>query len=168
LVSLLSLKSSTEVRSIVVDPELLFVSSMQSTVCTYPETMSSFLTRALSDQPDEIAPDLSEVRVLVRDSTATMAHFTLPPHTIAVAVKHRTVSEYWYVIGGTGRIWREDADGSEITDLTAGVSLSLPLGTAFQFRNDGDDPLTIVGFDSPPWPGNDEAFVVEGAWEPTP
>jgi mannose-6-phosphate isomerase-like protein (cupin superfamily) len=128
--------------------------------------MSSFQTRTLASEPDEIAPDLSEVRVLVRDSTATMAHFTLAPHTVAVAVKHRTVSEYWYVISGSGRIWREDADGAAVTDLTPGTSLSLPLGTAFQFRNDGDVPLTIVGFDSPPWPGNDEAFEVEGAWAP--
>jgi mannose-6-phosphate isomerase-like protein (cupin superfamily) len=48
-----------------------------------------------------------------------------------------------------------------------GVSLSIPLGTAFQFRNDGDESLTVVGFDTPPWPGNDEAFVVVGEWEPT-
>ena len=52
--------------------------------------MPTFQTRALSDLPDEIAPDLSEVRVLVRDATATMAHFTLPAHEIAVAVQHRT------------------------------------------------------------------------------
>ena len=129
--------------------------------------MPSFQTRALSDLPDEIAPDLSEVRVLVRDDTATMAHFTLPAHEIAVAVQHRTVNEYWYVIGGTGRMWRKDAEHAEVVELTAGVSLSIPLGTAFQFRNDSDEPLTVVGFDTPPWPGNDEAFVVAGEWEPT-
>lgn len=129
--------------------------------------MPNFQTRALSDLPDEIAPDLSEVRVLVRDATATMAHFTLPAHEIAVAVQHRTVNEYWYVTGGTGRMWRKDAEHVEVVELTAGVSLSIPLGTAFQFRNDSDEPLTVVGFDTPPWPGNDEAFVVVGEWEPT-
>jgi mannose-6-phosphate isomerase-like protein (cupin superfamily) len=133
----------------------------------YAAGMTTFTTRALAAQPDEIAPDNSEVRVLVRDSTATMAHFTLPAHQVAVAVQHRTVSEYWYVISGIGRMWRRDAVRAEVVDLAAGVSLSIPLGTAFQFRNDGDGPLTIVGFDTPPWPGNDEAFVVEGEWEPT-
>jgi mannose-6-phosphate isomerase-like protein (cupin superfamily) len=129
--------------------------------------MPDFQTRTLSLAPDEIAPDNSEVRVLVRDGTATMAHFTLPAREVAVAVKHRTVSEYWYVIAGSGRIWRSDDTDAEVTLLTPGTSLSIPLGTAFQFRNDGDEPLTIVGFDTPPWPGDDEAFVVEGQWEPT-
>ena len=129
--------------------------------------MTDFQTRSLSPDPDEIAPDNSDVRVLVRDETATMAHFTLPPHEIAIAVKHRTVSEYWYVISGSGRMWRKDAENVEVVGLEPGVSLSIPLGTAFQFRNDGSAPLEIVGFDTPPWPGDDEAFAVEGEWEAT-
>ena len=129
--------------------------------------MPDFQTRVLSEFPDEMAPDNSEVRVLVRDATASVAHFTLPAHQIAVAVQHRTVNEYWFVTGGTGRIWRRDAENVEVIGLKAGVSLSLPLGTAFQFRNDGDEPLTVVGFDTPPWPGDDEAFIVAGEWEPT-
>ena len=129
--------------------------------------MIDFQTKALSEFPDEIAPDHSEVRVLVRDATASVAHFTLPAHQIAVAVQHHTVSEYWFVIGGRGRIWRKDDDNSEVVGLEPGVSLSIPLGTAFQFRNDGDEPLTVVGFDTPPWPGDDEAFIVAGEWEPT-
>ena len=129
--------------------------------------MPDFQTRVLSEFADEIAPDNSEVRVLVRDATASMAHFTLPAHQIALAVQHRTVNEYWFVTGGTGRIWRRDAENVEVIGLKAGVSLSLPLGTAFQFRNDGDEPLTVVGFDTPPWPGDDEAFIVAGEWEPT-
>jgi len=129
--------------------------------------MPDFQTRVLSEFPDEMAPDNSEVRVLVRDATASVAHFTLPAHQIAVAVQHRTVNEYWFVTGGTGRIWRRDAENVEVIGLEAGVSLSLPLGTAFQFRNDGDEPLTVVGFDTPPWPGDDEAFIVAGEWEPT-
>lgn len=129
--------------------------------------MPDFQTRALSEFPDEIAPDHSEVRVLVRDATASVAHFTLPAHQIAIAVQHRTVNEYWYVTGGRGRMWRKDADNVEVVGLEPGVSLSIPLGTAFQFRNDGDEPLTIVGFDTPTWPGDDEAFIVAGEWEPT-
>jgi mannose-6-phosphate isomerase-like protein (cupin superfamily) len=129
--------------------------------------MPDFQTRFLSATPDEIAPDNSDVRVLVRDETASMAHFTLAPGEIAVAVKHRTVSEYWFVVSGTGRMWRKDAENVEIVGLDAGVSLSIPLGTAFQFRNDGEGALEIVGFDTPPWPGDDEAFAVEGEWQAT-
>ena len=40
-------------------------------------------------------------------------------------------------------------------------------GTHFQFRSLGDEPLAVVGVTMPPWPGEDEAVVVPGAWPPT-
>jgi mannose-6-phosphate isomerase-like protein (cupin superfamily) len=51
--------------------------------------------------------------------------------------------------------------------VEAGVSLTIPLGTHFQFRCLGDDPLVFVAITMPPWPGGDEAATVEGAWMPT-
>ena len=41
------------------------------------------------------------------------------------------------------------------------------VGTHFQFRTLGDEPLTIVGVTMPPWPGEDEAVEVNGMWTPT-
>jgi mannose-6-phosphate isomerase-like protein (cupin superfamily) len=46
------------------------------------------------------------------------------------------------------------------------VSISLPVGTKFQFRCDGVEPLRAVGVSMPPWPGDDEAYPVEGPWAP--
>ena len=46
-------------------------------------------------------------------------------------------------------------------------SLDIPVGTRFQFRCDGDEPLEAVGVTIPPWPGPDEAFEVKGKWHPT-
>ena len=48
--------------------------------------------------------------------------------------------------------------------MTPGVSLSIPLGTHFQLRNDGAEPLAAVAVTMPPWPGDDEAYLVEGKW----
>jgi mannose-6-phosphate isomerase-like protein (cupin superfamily) len=93
-----------------------------------------------------------------------MAHFRLPPGTIAKAVAHRTVAELWYVIAGQGRIWRKLGEEESVLELLAGQSLSLPVGTHFQFRCDGDQPLDIVGVTMPPWPGEGEAVFVEGVW----
>jgi mannose-6-phosphate isomerase-like protein (cupin superfamily) len=45
-----------------------------------------------------------------------------------------------------------------------GVSITIPAGTRFQFRNDGDEALAAVGVSMPPWPGEDEAYPVEGIW----
>jgi mannose-6-phosphate isomerase-like protein (cupin superfamily) len=125
--------------------------------------------RRLPAEPDAIAPDGSAVRVLVSLSGGSMAHFELAAGETSAAVRHRTVEELWYFVGGRGEMWRRAPDGGERVDaVEAGVSLDLPLGTSFQFRALGAaDPLRAVGVTLPPWPGEDEAEIVEGHWEPT-
>ena len=93
-----------------------------------------------------------------------MAHFTLGPGEVSRAVAHRTVEEVWYFLSGTGRMWRRPGDEEEIAEVAPGVSLSIPLGTRFQLRNDGDEPLAAVAVTMPPWPGEDEAYFVDGKW----
>jgi mannose-6-phosphate isomerase-like protein (cupin superfamily) len=96
-----------------------------------------------------------------------MAMFTLLPGAVSKAVAHRTVEEIWCVIRGRGRLWRKTGDHEEVTDLVAGLSVAIPTGTHFQFRNDGSQPLDIVAATMPPWPGDGEAYTVEGKWDPT-
>jgi len=114
-----------------------------------------------------IAPDGCEVRILVRTPRGSMAHFTLGPGEVARAVTHRTVEEVWYFLSGQGRMWRRFEDAEEIVEVVPGVSLSIPLGTRFQLRNDGDEPLAAVAVTMPPWPGEDEACFVDGRWPAT-
>lgn len=126
--------------------------------------MSGFSEKAASEKPDVLAPDGSEVRILVSLPAGSMAQFRLPPGQVAKAIVHRTVDELWYVTAGRGRIWRKH-DGSEsITELYPGLSLTIPVGTSFQFRCDGDAALEIVGVTMPPWPGESEAVFVDGPW----
>ncbi len=110
-----------------------------------------------------MAPDGSEVRLLCRLAGGSMAHFTLPPGKVSKPVRHRTVEEVWFFTGGSGRMWR----GGETVDVHAGVSLTIPVGTPFQFRTDGSEPLAAVAVTIPPWPGPDEAILVHGPWTPT-
>ena len=79
----------------------------------------------------------------------------------------RTIDELWCVIRGRGRIWRKIGDREDVTDLVAGVSVAIPTGAHFQFRNDGSQPLDIIAATMPPWPGDGEAYLVDGKWEPT-
>ena len=129
--------------------------------------MTGFATRTAGAMPDAIAPDGSEVRVLCGVARGGLALFTLPPRAVAHSVAHRSVEELWYVLAGQGRIWRRLGGQEEITDLAAGVSLSIPTGTEFQFRCDGDEPLVVLGATMPPWPGAAEAIRVAGPWRPT-
>ena len=125
-------------------------------------------TQRLAAAPDAIAPDGSEVRILVRLEGGSLAHFSLAPGRVSRAVIHRTVEELWYFVGGRGEMWRRDAEGREaVVAVEAGVSLDIPLGTAFQFRSTGEEPLAAVGTTMPPWPGDDEAAPADGPWAPT-
>jgi mannose-6-phosphate isomerase-like protein (cupin superfamily) len=127
----------------------------------------AFQTRTLARDADAIAPDGSQVRLLCGVDAGSMAHFTLEPGAIAKPVAHRTIEEVWFFVSGKGRMWRRLGDDEAIINVGPGVSISLPVGTHFQFRCDGAEPLTAVGVSMPPWPGDSEAYAVEGAWPAT-
>lgn len=129
--------------------------------------MADFETRELPAQPDVVAPDGSNVRILLGLAGGGMAHFELPAGQVSKAVTHRTVEEIWYVVAGRGQMWRKQNGRTEIVDLHPGLSLTIPLGTHFQFRASGGAPLAAIGATMPPWPGEGEAVFVDGAWTPT-
>jgi mannose-6-phosphate isomerase-like protein (cupin superfamily) len=95
-----------------------------------------------------------------------MAHFELGPGRTSLAVRHQTVEEIWFVLGGRGEMWRRQGGVEGIVPVDAGVSLTIPVGTEFQFRSFGYEPLAAIGVTMPPWPGDDEAVLVKGceAW----
>jgi mannose-6-phosphate isomerase-like protein (cupin superfamily) len=126
-----------------------------------------FETKGISVTPDAIAPDGSEVRVLCQLSRGGLAVFSLPPNSVSKAVAHHTVEEVWYVISGSGCMWRKLGEQEEVVELAPGTSLTIPTGTRFQFRCDAQEPLTVIGATMPPWPGESEAFFVEGKWQST-
>jgi len=126
-----------------------------------------FSTKWLPAARDVVAPDGSDVRILLRLKGGGMAHFELPPKQTSTAVAHRTVEEIWFFLTGRGEMWRKQNDREEVVAVEPGLCLTIPLGTHFQFRSFGGEPLAAVGVTMPPWPGDDEAFEVEGKWGPT-
>ena len=129
--------------------------------------MSDFATKRLPVAPSDTAPDGSDVRVLLRLDGGSMAHFELAPGRVTVAVTHKTVEEIWFFLSGRGMMWRKQGDREEEAPVEAGVCLTIPRGTHFQFRSFGYDPLAAIGVTMPPWPGPDESVKVEGKWPPT-
>ena len=133
-----------------------------------PATASKpYETKTLGEGVDATAPDGTAVRLLLSLAGGSMAHFELPAGAMSHAVTHRTVEEIWFVVSGRGSIWRLQAGVEFIDPLAPGTSLTIPLGTAFQFRADAGAPLAFVAITMPPWPGMDEAQPVAGRWAPT-
>lgn len=131
---------------------------------------SNVFVPRLVQKPEDyhyLAPDMSEIRLLTRNTDASggdMAHCTLPPGQTSIAVKHKSIHELWYITSGEGEIWLKDGNTEEVHPLQKGSYVSIPVGAAFQFRTTGFEPLEIVITSMPPWPGADEAIVVDGVW----
>ena len=126
-----------------------------------------FATTRRPSERTVVAPDGSDVRVLLGLTGGGMAEFELAPGRVSAAITHRTVDEIWYVLWGRGEMWRRQDSRDEIVALEPGVCLTIPQGTHFQFRALGDTALRVLGVTMPPWPGADEAVVVNGPWTPT-
>jgi mannose-6-phosphate isomerase-like protein (cupin superfamily) len=132
-----------------------------------PVSHQPFDTKSLPVAPDAVAPDGSDVRVLLATTRGSLAHFELAAGETSLAVRHRTVEEIWYFLHGRGEMWRQ-LDGHEQTvEVASGVCITIPTGAAFQFRATEKEPLTAIGATMPPWPGAGEAVIVDGPWKPT-
>lgn len=153
---------------------LVLVAGVVSAACNTPERPDSaaaenqapgFVTVTSAAKPDLFAPDGSEIRVLAEGRRGSMCLCTLPAGGVSKAVVHQTVEELWYVVSGTGEVWRRCGENEETVEVRAGVSLNIPVGTQFQFRNTGGDSLQIIITTMPPWPGPAEAMPCEGPWQ---
>jgi len=129
--------------------------------------VAQFATMRIPEARRDVAPDGSDVRVLLGLRQGTMALFELPPGQTSIAVSHRTVEEIWLFLEGRGEMWRRQEGREETVPVEAGVCVTIPRGTHFQFRALGDATLSAVGITMPPWPGEAEAATVEGKWPST-
>lgn len=126
---------------------------------------------------DVYAPDGSEIRLLAdarqQATRASLVEVSLAPGGVSRPVWHRTVEEIWYVLQGTGRVWRcpegMAADSVAPVDVGPGDALAIPAGWKFQFSAGEDETLRFLCYTSPPWPGEDEAQPADagGLGEPT-
>ena len=66
-----------------------------------------------------------------------------------------------------GQVWRQEGNNEEVLDLRPGVSFDIPTGARFQFRNTGPEPLSVLIATMPPWPGDNEAILIDGPWPPS-
>ena len=129
--------------------------------------LKPFELKQLGKGVDGTAPDGTALRLLLNLAGGSLAHFELPAGAVSHAIMHRTVEEIWFVLSGRGAIWRRQEGVEQIDPLSPGTSLTIPLGTAFQFRAEAGAALAFVAITMPPWPGMEEAVSVQGPWSPT-
>ena len=91
----------------------------------------------------------------------------------AMAACYAPDAHFWDPVFGdldsreTGEMWRMLNGEEDVVPVETGVALTIPVGTRFQFRSFGYEPLAAVGVTMPPWPGEGEAYQVDGKWHVT-
>lgn len=91
-----------------------------------------------------------------------MAHFELPSGETSTAEIHPGFDEIWYFLSGRGGMWRKSEDREELVEVEAGVCITIPAKTVFQFRSSDEEPLKVLGISMPPWAGVETVKSVEG------
>ena len=122
-------------------------------------------TISLPETYDYLAPDGAQIRLLLENHQGGVAHCVLEAGAVSKAVKHKTVSEFWYVLSGEGELWRKKDQEAVVVKLAAGVCIDIPQGAAFQYRAAAEQDLAFLCVTMPPWPGAEESVdVAEAPW----
>ena len=119
--------------------------------------------------PNVIAPDGSEIRFSVDASQgatkSSVVEVTLAPGEVTRPVRHQTVEEIWHVLEGAGQVWRcppgVRPETVTAVSVSTGDTLVIPTGWAFQFTADPTTPFRFLCHTTPPWPGENEAVLLE-------
>jgi mannose-6-phosphate isomerase-like protein (cupin superfamily) len=127
------------------------------------ETDKIYIKR-VAEQMDVQAPDMTEIRFLANMHRGSMVHCTLQPGQTSRAGIHQTIEEMWYALQGQGDVWLKRDNEQREEAITSGNWFTIPVGTQFQVRNTGSDPLCFIIVTMPPWPGEQEWRRVTDHW----
>src|SRR5260221_11879669 len=98
----------------------------------------TFETRRLPAMPDIVAPDGSDVRVLLGTARGGMAHFEVADGRASEAIRHRTVDEIWFVLSGRGERGRRGEGREDVVELEPGMCVTIAGGTHVQLLSHDD------------------------------
>jgi mannose-6-phosphate isomerase-like protein (cupin superfamily) len=92
----------------------------------------------------------TEIRMLPNLESGEVTHATLAPHETSTAAHLDELGEFFYVVSGTGEIWRSDGAQQEVVELRPRRCVSIPAGAFFPYRSK-DQPLVFPVAVAPRW-----------------
>jgi mannose-6-phosphate isomerase-like protein (cupin superfamily) len=130
-------------------------------------SISDFITKT-PNQYDFVAPDGTKGYQLAYAPMGNMTSYHQQPREVSRAIKHSITNELWYILEGDGELWIKCDQDELITRIEPGISIFIPQGAAFQFRNlSNSTELRFVCVSMPSWPGPHNVEYVDGPWKPT-
>ena len=136
----------------------------------FPGSLADILMRAgqsvAQDLDGLLRPlDLTPVQWRVLDSLSDGRGRTMSGLSARTAIQMSALSKLVDRMVVRSLVLRKQGEREQVLDVAPGHSLTIPLGTDFQFRNTGAVPLEFIIATTPPWPGENEAIVLSvGRW----
>lgn len=113
-----------------------------------------------------LAMDNIEIRLLIdQKNHGGIAHGRMLPRSVSEAISHKSVFESWFILSGSGKIWRKIGDVERLDSLKPHMIVDMPLGVEYQFASN-DEPLVFLIMTMPPWPGSAETILLSAqTWQ---
>ena len=129
--------------------------------------MPNSLVHALSREPDSVSPDGgAEIRHILQSPRGDLTHAVCAAGTTSATHHLPELDEAYYVLAGTGEIWRTTEQREAVTALKPGRWVGMPAGTRFQYRaNQGCHVVFLVTV-MPSWRPDLFHTVKDGRWTP--
>ena len=121
----------------------------------------------------KLAPGGSKIFIVGKYAReGSMAYVFQPGLKTSLPTRHKTITENWLFLKGMGEVALRPEDKGQKTKwaihfVKPGIRITVPVGTAFQFRATTQEPLVFAVMTMPPYPDNDEDIDVPGLWERT-
>lgn len=125
-----------------------------------------FRRHVLTEAPDSSSPEGgAEIRYLLNSKGGDLTHAVCPAGELAPTHELPELDEAYFVLGGSGEIWRRHQKWEGITALRPGRFVWMPRGTQFQYRASQGASLVFLVAVLPSWRRELFHIVDAGPWE---
>jgi mannose-6-phosphate isomerase-like protein (cupin superfamily) len=117
---------------------------------------------ALPARPDETAEDGgTRIRHILKSPAGDLTHAVFRAGGVSGTHHLPELDEAYFVLGGSGEIWRASDERDAVTALHPGRWVAMPAGTKFQYRSNLGTSLIFLVVVLPSW-SLDKFHIVDG------
>jgi mannose-6-phosphate isomerase-like protein (cupin superfamily) len=107
----------------------------------------------------------TEIRVLPNLASGEITHATIGGRETSSPAYLDSLHEFFFVLTGSGQLWRSDGSISELVELRPNRCMSIPPAVNFQYQSN-EEPMTFLVVVAPRWTADHWHEASEGLWDP--
>ena len=128
--------------------------------------MALWETAEVPLEPSYTSPSgKTEIRMLPNLPSGEITHATIGARETSSPAYLDSLHEFFFVLAGTGQLWRGAGTTAELVDLRPLRCVSIPPEVNFQYRSD-DEPMIFLVVVVPRWSADHWHAAPGGLWDP--